>query len=199
MSSLWLQKSLSVLSVLLVVASGCGQKAVVPSSYEPYNCKDGNFKIEYPAGWKAESFGKGSYASAKFTSGNAVIAVDTSLASGLMGGLANGGMVKMVDPNAPAEIPPVVAVHQMEKETFETDEGAKESEPVMVQTGLGDAQKAEFKGAGAFGGETRGYRVTALSRDYRIRVICKCPAAEWDAMRPAFDKVVLTLGAGRVE
>ena len=43
---------------------------------------------------------------------------------------------------------------------------------VTVQTGLGEGWKSEFHGSNAFGAETRGYRVTTLSRDYRIRVVC---------------------------
>lgn len=181
---------------LLGMTGGCGSKAVVPTSYEDYNCKYGNFKIQYPTGWQMQSGGKGRYASAQFTSGNALISVKTSLAGSLFGSMAQTGMLR---PDQPAQLSPVAAVHLMEKESFEEDEGVEEKDPMKIKTGLGEGQKSEFHGSNAFGAETHGYRVTTLSRDYRIRVLCKCPASEWESLQPAFDKVIESVGFGRVE
>ena len=180
---------------LLGMAGGCTGKAVVPTSFEDYNCKYGNFKIQYPAGWQAQSFGKKRYASARFTSGKALISVETSLSGSLFGSMAETGIL----PNQPKRRSPVAAVHLMERESFQEDEGVEEKDMMKIQTGLGEGQKSEFHGANAFGAETHGYRVTTLSRDYRIRVVCKCPASEWDALQPAFNKVVESVGIGRAE
>ena len=182
---------------LVFLLTGCTGRAVVPTAYDTYNCKDGNFKIQYPAGWQVEPSGQGSYASVKFTSGGAEITVETSLAGSLVGEMASSGMLKFIAPGQPENLPPVATVHLREKESFQDGEGVEEKEPVVVQTGLGEGRKSEFQGKSAFGAETRGYRVTTLSRDYRIRVVCKCPASEWDALRPAFDKVIESLGIGK--
>lgn len=179
--------------------AGCSERTVIPTSLDSYNCKDGNFKIQYPTGWLVESSGKGSYASASFTSGKAQILVSTSLAGSLLGSMAESGMLKVTNPNAPAHLPPVAAVHEMEKEPFQNDQGVQEQEPVVVQTGLGEGRKAEFRGTNGFGGEIRGYRVTTLSRDYRIRVVCQCAAADWDALKPSFDKIIESIGIGKAE
>lgn len=178
---------------LLGMTGGCGAKAVVPTSYEDYNCKYGNFKIQYPAEWQVQSGGKGRYASARFTSGKALILVETSLSGSLFGSMAQTGMLR---PDQPVQQSPVAAV---EKESFQEDQGVEEQDPTKIQTGLGEGQKSEFHGTNAFGAETHGYRVTTFSRDYRIRVLCKCPASEWKALQPAFDKVIESVGFGRVE
>jgi hypothetical protein len=184
---------------LVGLIAGCSERTVVPTSFDAYNCKDGNFKIQYPAGWQVESGGKGSYASASFTSGKAQVLVSTSLAGSLMGSMAESGMLKMTNPNVPAHLPPVAAVHEAEKQPFQDDQSVQEQEAVVVQTGLGEGRKAEFRGTNGFGGETRGYRVTTLSRDYRIRVVCQCSAADWDALKPSFDKIIESLGIGKAE
>ena len=129
----------------------------------------------------------------------AQITVETSLAGSLVGKMAATGMLKLIAPGQPENLPPVAAVHLKEKNSFQDGEGVEEKEPNVIQTGLGEGRKSEFQGTGAFGAETRGYRVTTLSRDYRIRVVCKCPAAEWDALRPAFDKVIESVGIGKAE
>ena len=185
--------------VFLCAMGGCGEKAIVPTSYEAYNCKDGNFKISYPAGWQVQSSGKGRYASARFTSGKALISVKTSLAGSLFGSMAETGVLKVTHPNQPVRRSPVTSVHLMEKESFQENEGVEEEDPMKIQTGLGEGQKSEFHGSNAFGAETHGYRVTTLSRDYRIRVVCKCPASEWESLQPAFDKVIESVGFGRAE
>ena len=164
-----------------------------------YNCKDGNFKISLPAGWQVQSSGKGRYASARFTSGKALISVKTSLAGSLFGSMAETGVLKVTHPNQPVRRSPVTSVHLMEKESFQENEGVEEEDPMKIQTGLGEGQKSEFHGSNAFGAETHGYRVTTLSRDYRIRVVCKCPASEWESLQPAFDKVIESVGFGRAE
>jgi hypothetical protein len=69
----------------------------------------------------------------------------------------------------------------------------------LVRGARGEGRTSEFHGANAFGAETHGYRVTTLSRDYRIRVVCCCPAAEWGALQPVFDNVIDSLGIGTAQ
>jgi hypothetical protein len=191
--------ALVVVAGLMFVAIGCHTRAVVPTSYDSYNCPYGNFKIQYPAGWQVEPSGKGRYASVTFTSGDAQIAVETSITGSLIGDQVNASLGKFGPQDVPEEIRPVSVVHQKEKEGFEEQEGVKEEKPAMVKTAMGEGRKSEFKGTSALGNETRGCRITTLSNDYRLRLVCKCPAAEWDALQPAFNKAIETLGYGKVE
>jgi len=59
--------------------------------------------------------------------------------------------------------------------------------------------RAEFTASGSFGGTLKGYRATALSRDRRVRVMCKCSKDDWEKLKPAFDKVIESLGPGKAE
>jgi len=34
------------------------------------------------------------------------------------------------------------------------------------------------------------FRATVLSRDKRVRIVCQCPEAEWQTLKPVFDKVI---------
>lgn len=81
------------LSLLSMVAiCGCGGSVAIPSSYESWNAKDGTFKLDYPANWEAKGGGKHGLQWAKFTSGPAIIRVDTDVSSSLMGGIGNVGL-----------------------------------------------------------------------------------------------------------
>jgi hypothetical protein len=75
----------------------------------------------------------------------------------------------------------------------------EEQEPVAVRTGLGEGRQSEFTLPGSFGQETRGYRATFLTRDRRITVTCSCPEAEFEKLKPAFERVINSLrpGSGR--
>jgi hypothetical protein len=193
----------------VLATCGCGGRAVVPSSYKTYNADDGSFQIAYPAEWEVAGGGKG-LAWAKFTSGSAQIAVETGLVGSLVGDITQArndvlGLDRSKGDAAgekEVDLAPARAAHEFEKQVFLEDTGVKEQDPVAVQTGLGDARKSEFTGSDTFGGAIHGYRATALSRDKRIRIVCQCPEAEWNILRPAFDKVIesiaMSKGAGRL-
>ena len=189
----------AVVGAALAVA-GCAGKAVVPTSYDTYNSKDGSFQLQYPAGWDADGGDRSGYAWAKFTSGNAVISVDANLAGSLMGDVAKSKIhIPGIQVEQGAERDPVAAVHAQEKQGFEDDEGVTEQQAVVVKTGFPDARKSEFTGTKTFGGSIRGCRVTALSSTKRIRLVCECPESEWEALKPAFDKAIESLGMGKAQ
>jgi len=94
---------------------------------------------------------------------------------------------------------PVAKVHQIEKDQVAEQMGNyAEQPPQAVRPKLGDARKSEFTAA-AFGGSIHGYRVTCLSRDKRIRVVCKCSESDWQTLQPAFDRIVESLAYGKAE
>ena len=187
----------AAMAVALLTFGGCTGATVMPTTYTTYDAKDGSFQIECPAGWEVTTGGSRGYAWAKFTSGNAEIAVDTNLTGSLMADIAKSG-IAIVNMGEREAAPAVEKVHESEKEAFVQEWGVTELPPVAVATHLGDSRKSEFTGAGVIGGPFHGYRVTALSRDKRVRVICRCSESQWQAIQPAFDRMIasLTIGTG---
>ena len=169
----------------------------MPTSFNTFNSKDGSFQIQYPAEWTAEGGDRSGYAWAKFTSGNAEISVDANAVGSIIGDLAKTGMVMTNDVANMEDRSPVAATHETEREGFEEDSGVKEQKPAPVKTGLIDARRSEFTGKKTFGGAIDGYRTTCLSFMKRIRVVCQCPESEWDALKPAFDKVIESVAMGK--
>ena len=167
-----------------------------PTSYSTYKAQDGSFTIQCPADWEVEGGGKGGYSWAKFTSGSAKIAVDTSAVSSIVNDIAHagGGMAGLVGvaPSEP-EQSSVAAVHNREKQDFEEEAGVQEQRPVPASTGFGDSRKSEFTGTRTFGGAIRGYRVTTMGLNHRFRVVCECAEPDWNDLKPVFDKVIESL------
>ena len=186
---------ISVVGALLVTC-GCGGRAIVPASFETFNSKDGSFKVQYPAKWEADGGGRSGYYWAKFSSGNASITVDTSAAGSLIADIAKMGMVRGGSMVTPEDLVPVAVVHETERQGFEESGSVKEQKPAVALTGFGDSRKSEYTGKTTFGGSIHGYRVTALSSEKRIRVVCQCPESEWAALKPAFDKVIESVTRG---
>jgi hypothetical protein len=187
----------AALCALLLGLSGCGEdRAVIPSSYDGLNAKDGSFKFVYPSGWAMKSGGGNGQAWAECTSGSATISVDSNIAGSLLGDLTQANNQAMGQQNTDPSRAPVAVVHEMEQTDFEGGAGVKEQTPTVVKTGLGDARKSEFTGKPAFGPAIHGCRVTALSLDRRIRVVCRCSETEWAALQPVFDKVIESVAKG---
>jgi hypothetical protein len=186
-----------LLAGVALMLFGCGSPAVVPKNYTMYKAPDGAFRIDYPSEWTSTGGGKGGHAWAKFTSGNAEIKVSASLVGSLKADIANIGNNPRMEGQSEEDTKPVAIVHEDEREDFEEENGLKEEKPIYVPTKVIDARKAEFTGSSTFGGSFRGYRVTALTSDLRIRIICRCPSGEWESLKPAFDKIIESLGPGK--
>lgn len=182
---------------VLWAIGGCGNsRAIVPTSYAPYNDKNAAFKIDCPSGWKWEGGGSPGHSWAKFTSGNAEISVRTSMVGSLIGDnakLLQDEHGQVPDPSKE----PVAVVHEAEKAGFEEEMGVEEKEVEIVKTGFTNGRRAEFTGKKTFGAPIHGYRATALGIDLRIRVVCSCPESEWAALKPAFEKVIESVAKGR--
>jgi hypothetical protein len=179
----------------LLALAGCAGETVMPTTYNTYDAKDGSFQIEYPAGWEVTAGGSNGYPWVKFTSGSAQVMVDANIAGSLMGDIA-----KLAGPTVVVEggenAPPVEKIHASEKDAFVQEMGVTEGDPAFVVTRFGGSRKSEFTGTGVLGDAFHGYRVTALSRDKRIRVVCRCSESQWQALQPAFDKMIGTLAMG---
>ncbi len=183
----------SITLVLLVGIVGCGGSVPAPKAFVAYNSPSARFSCDYPKGWQAEGGGKNDspMSWAKFTEGNAEIRVDADLAGSLFADIAKAGGGGM---GADAE-PPVAKIHPMAiRHMKEEYNGYEEREAKKFQSkGLGEGRKAIFIAKEALGGKIYGYRATLLSGDRRITVITKCPATNWQTLKPAFDTVIASL------
>lgn len=182
-------------AVALLTLGGCAGPAVIPTTYETYNAQDGAFAIEYPANWQVTGGGTRTYPWVKITSGSAEVDVDTDATGSILADIAKS-QVPMLEIGDHSDAPPIQRLHESDKEDFDKEWGATEQAAVAVTTKLGDSRKSEFTGSGLLGGTFHGYRITALSRDKRIRMVCRCSESQWQLLQPAFDKMIASLAMG---
>jgi hypothetical protein len=70
-----------------------------------------------------------------------------------------------------------------------------EEEAIAIHTKFGDGRRSAFKIKEMFGG-TRGYRATVQGGVRTVMIICKCPASQWESLRPGFEKLIDSVGYG---
>jgi hypothetical protein len=181
---------------ILVGISGCGGVVPAPKSFVAYHSPDGKFSCDYPKGWAAE-VGAGKpdapYSYAKFTMGNAEIRVDADFAGSLFGDMAKASGAMSGDDEAPsARVHPLGVRHMKEEFNNYKEKEAK----AFRSKGMGEGRRSVFTADQMLGGKTYGYRATLLSGDRRITVLCTCPATNWNALKPAFERVIDSLRLG---
>jgi hypothetical protein len=175
--------------------TGCGGTVAAPTAFVQYNSPDGRFSCDYPKGCEAAGGGKADkpISWAKFTAGNAEIRVDADFAGSLFGDMAKAGSAMSGDDEPPAAKVHPLGVRHMKEEFSNYTE--REAKPFQSK-GLGEGRKSVFIADGSFGAKTYGYRATLLSGDRRITIITTCPATNWQALKPGFDKVIASLRLG---
>ena len=185
----------SVVCVLfgLLGVPGCGGAVPAPTAFVSYNAPDGRFACDYPKGWEAVGSGGKTDAPlsyARFTMGNAEIKVDADFAGSLFGDIArsSGSMVGDAEP-------PVAKVHPMGVRHMKDEySNYQERQANGFQSkGMGEGRRSIFIADQTLGGKIYGYRATLLTGDRRITVVCSCPATNWQALKPAFEKVIESL------
>jgi hypothetical protein len=182
-------------SAALLTTAGCGSVAA-PSSYTEYNAKDGSFKCQRPADWETKGGGKGFY-KASFKSGPASIEILAKVTGSLLGDIAGG---TTSDEDVPEELRAEAQVHQFYlREAEEKFSNYEEKKPEVINTELGEGRRSEFTASGGMGGKIRGFRATVLAHDNCIQVIAQSPEKNWDTLKPAFEKVIDSLGRGTAE
>lgn len=178
---------------LALLAVGCGGQVPAPTAYETFLDKAGHFAVDAPKGWEVDAGGKPDSPNsfARFNQGGASISVMSDLAGSLFGDMARGpGSALGGEPEHPSASVHEMGIRRMQEEFT----NYKEREPVVVQSsGLGEGRRATFIADQAMGGKVYGYRATFLGGDRRIEVICSCPATNWKALKPAFEKVIAGL------
>lgn len=147
--------------------------------------KDAAFKLKYPPGWEVETGSRpdNTYSWGRFTKGSAKIQVFADVQGSLMSGSDSAQPQEKGCPLAPVQ-----RAHQdYKRKAAEKYTDYRESEPALFEgSGLGEGQFSLFTASagGLFGGKVRGYRVTLLTNNRRVTLICECPEKELDALRP---------------
>lgn len=176
-----------------LLAAGCSEPVSAPKEYKDFSSKDGVFSCKYPAGWEVEGGGgtRSEYSMTKFTKGEAEIRIESDLAGSLFADIA-----RAADAPFGSTETPVARVHEMKKKAMSdefNDYTEREAKSFKSQA-LGEGRKAIFIAKGSLGGKIYGYRATLLTHDKRLTVVCQCPATNWKTLRPAFDKVIASIG-----
>jgi hypothetical protein len=160
-----------------------------------FSAKDGSFRLRYPAGWKEENGSRpdNTYSWARFTKGSAKIQVYADVAGSLMSG---SGQAQNLPEGS--ELAPVHNAHELYQKTVSKEySDFKESAPALFKgSQLGEGRVATFtaSGGGLFGSKIQGYRVTLLSNDRRITLLCEAPVSEFESFKPTFLAVCRSVG-----
>jgi hypothetical protein len=181
--------------ISLLVITGCGGSVPAPKQFVKFDSPDGRWSCEYPKGWESEGGGKPDSPNSwgRFTSGGAEIHITADFAGSLFGDIAKATGAAM-GPDAEA---PVAKVHPMGARAMKEEfNNYKEREPKAFQSkrGGGEGRRSTFTASQSLGGQVFGYRATLLAGDRRITIVCSCPSTNWKALRPAFERVIESVG-----
>jgi hypothetical protein len=170
-------------------------KMTAPERYIAYDSPEDVFHASMPEGWRFQSGGRKGQYWVSAENGGAAVKVYESLAGSLLGDIAGAAQP---DPNAGDELLPVSRVHEVKRKLLAEEYADYREEPaVTVGTGFGKARRSAFTARPAgLGGKVRGYRVTALGAMTQVTVVCTCSPGDWDALEPAFARVIASVGPG---
>jgi hypothetical protein len=153
-----------------------------------FSPKDGAFKINHPTGWDVETGSRpdNTYSWARFTKGGAKVQVYADVAGSLMSGSDAAFGQEQESGSASA---PVHRAHEGYRDAGEGLNDYRESEPAAFEgSGLGEGRIASWTASdgGLFGGKLRGYRVTLLTNNRRLTIVCQAPEKEFEKFKPTF-------------
>ncbi len=187
---------LAMTALVAIGIVGCGSEPVpAPTSYSDYSGKEKVIVCQYPEGWEADGGGNRSTFWAKFTKDTALIRIDTDLTGSLLGTIDQvAGVAAMGDEFEGADRSPAGNMHEQSRFKMEEKYGSYEEQPgTTVRTELGDAWQTEFAAKDGFGRQLHGYRATVLGHDLRFTVVCCCNESDWDNLKSAFEKSIVSL------
>ncbi len=147
---------------------------------------DGAFRLKHPPGWASKTGSRpdNSYSWVKLTKGSAKIEVYADVQGSLISGSDSAQQHE-----EGSELAPVHVAHEAYRRTASEEfSDYKESAPSLFKgSGLGEGRIASFTASGGlFGSKLRGYRVTLLTKNRRVSILCSCPSADFKAMEPTF-------------
>jgi hypothetical protein len=175
-----------VLTVWVVIRVTRGEPPAQPvTAWERHCTEENEFGFDYPAGWYAREYGTRGKREVEVKGGAATITVKENIVGSLVGDITNAlNKGEPVDD----ERSPVAKVHEMRRPD---SSGHREEPAVTVATKFGKARRSSYTQ-----GSSRGYRATVLMRQTALDVYCECPASDWETLRPAFERVIASLGRG---
>ena len=159
-----------------------------------FSPKDGAFQLRHPPAWKVETGSRpdNTYSWGRFTQGSAKIQVFADVAGSLMSGSDSARNHEEGSVMAPVHNAHVLG----EKTAKEEFSDYAESEPTLFKgSSMGEGRMASFNASagGLFGGKLRGFRVTLLTNNRRITILCSCPEGEFEKFKPTFLAVCRSL------
>lgn len=171
-----------------------GERVAAPTGFAQYKARDNSFTCELPAGWKQKGGSAGGIMSGVTAAkGDATIDITADLAGSLRGDMERSRLTMTGSSRSP-----VYGVHaDLEEELGERWADFSPRPPKRFQSKMGEACYSEFTAkGGTWGGRIRGYAVTMLGGERRVKVICYCSERDWPNLRGAFVRVANTLAAG---
>lgn len=159
-----------------------------------FAAKDSAFRLRYPKGWEHDTGSRpdNSYSWARFTKDSAKIEVYADV----QGSLMSGSDVNRQPQSEGSETAPVHVAHELAKRsTAEGFSDYNEGKPAVFKGAkLGEGRIAQFTASGGlFGSRIRGLRVTLLTNDRRVTILCQCPDKEFAGNQPTFLAVCRSL------
>lgn len=207
---------LAIILLLYTVArANKGVHVAAPTAFVPYTAADKSFMCEAPAGWHAEGIGaEGGQGSRTIISqGDAVITLRSNASASTMADMMNATNAQQQQaredlqnmpggppagmPAPPPPVPAVQQLHKMNRESLAAKyEDFTETATHPFQGRLGDARLNEWTGAGDMGARMHGYRVTMLTQDKMVTLVCRCRETDWKALQPAFVRIIHSVDRG---
>jgi hypothetical protein len=178
--------------VYFIVQSSANSKLTAPDSFSFYESPEAVFHVEKPNGWKVTASGIKGHLAVTVEKSSASIQVSESLRGSLVGDIA-GSRSRGDEPD---ELSPVAAAHALKQKEFAEEYSRYEEEkPTFVNTHFGKVARSEFKAVKGLG-KVHGYRATALAGQTSFDIVCQCPEANWEMLRPAFERCIASIGPG---
>jgi hypothetical protein len=152
-----------------------------------FSAKDSAFRLRYPPGWQHDTGSRAdnTYSWVRITKGSATIEVHADI----KGSLLSGSDFNQQPQPEGSETAPVHVAHELAKRsTAEGFSGYSESKPAVFKGAkLGEGRISQFTASGGlFGSKIHGFRVTLLTNDRRVSILCHCPDKEFAGYRPTF-------------
>jgi hypothetical protein len=160
-----------------------------------YSAKDGAFRLKAPPGWELKDGARpdNTYSWVRFERGSARIEVRADVTGSLMTGAPADGQAE-----EGSEFAPVHNAHELYKKTAsEGYSDYRESEPTLFRNpAAGEGRISAFTaaGGGLFGSKLQGYRLTFLTNNRRLTLLCDAPQKEFAALKPTFLAVGRSVG-----
>lgn len=159
-----------------------------------FSPKDNAFKLRHPPGCTPDTGSRpdNTYSWGSFTKGSAKIQVFAEIQGSLLSGSDSA------QPHEEgSELAPVHRAHELYKKTASEEySDYNEGKPSLFKGArLGEGRIAAFTASagGLFGSKLRGYRVTLLTNDRRVSILCHCPEADFKKLSPTFLAVCRSL------